>query len=71
MPENADELAKSHKAYDAKLPALQPGNLAKVEMTLKDIVVEIAPGVKYKTWAFDGHGARGRSSTSARGRRSR
>jgi hypothetical protein len=26
-------------------------------MTLKDMVVEIAPGVvKYNTWAFDGHG---------------
>ena len=26
-------------------------------MTLKDMVVEVAPGVKYNTWAFDGHGA--------------
>jgi nitrite reductase (NO-forming) len=59
VPENADELAKSHKAYDAKLPPLQSGNVAKVEMTLKDIVVEIAPGVMYNTWAFDGHGAPG------------
>ena len=31
----------------------------KVHMTLKDMVVEIAPGVKYNTWAFDGHGAPG------------
>ena len=28
-------------------------------MTLKDMVVEVAPGVKYNTWAFDGHGAPG------------
>jgi nitrite reductase (NO-forming) len=28
-------------------------------MTLKDMTVEIAPGVKYNTWAFDGHGAPG------------
>ena len=28
-------------------------------MTLKDMIVEIAPGVKYNTWAFDGHGAPG------------
>ena len=28
-------------------------------MTLKDMDVEIAPGVKYNTWAFDGHGAPG------------
>jgi nitrite reductase (NO-forming) len=59
VPDNADELAKAHKASDATLPALQAGNLAKVHMTLKDMVVEIAPGVKYNTWAFDGHGAPG------------
>ena len=35
-------------------------------MTLKDMVVEVAPGVKYNTWAFDGHGAPGPSSTSGR-----
>ena len=35
------------------------GDLVKVQMTLKDMVVEIAPGVKYNTWAFDGHGAPG------------
>jgi nitrite reductase (NO-forming) len=59
VPDNSDELAKAHKAYDAKLPPLQAGNLAKVHMTLKDMVVEIAPGVRYNTWAFDGHGAPG------------
>jgi len=31
----------------------------KVHMTLKDMVIEIAPGVKYNTWSFDGHGAPG------------
>ncbi|MEP7335498.1 MAG: hypothetical protein ABI717_06930, partial [Actinomycetota bacterium] len=59
VPGNADELAKAHKPYDATLPALQPGGLAKVHMTLKDMTVEVAPGVKYNTWAFDGHGAPG------------
>ena len=28
-------------------------------MTLKDMAVQIAPGVTYNTWAFDGHGAPG------------
>jgi nitrite reductase (NO-forming) len=28
-------------------------------MTLKDMTVEIAPGVKYNTWAFDGQGVPG------------
>ncbi len=59
VPENAAELAAAHKAYDATLPPLPAGDLVKVHMTLKDITLEIAPGVKYNTWAFDGHGAPG------------
>jgi nitrite reductase (NO-forming) len=59
VPENAQELAEAHKPYDATLPPIPAGNLAKVQMTLKDLTVEIAPGVKYNTWAFDGHGAPG------------
>ena len=57
--ENAEELAEAHQAYDAVLPAVPAGDLVKVHMTLKDMVVEIAPGVEYNTWAFDGHGAPG------------
>ena len=56
---NADALAKAHVAYDATLPPVPAGDLVKVHMTLKDMTVEIAPGVKYNTWAFDGHGAPG------------
>ena len=59
VPDNADELAKAHQATDATLPAVPAGDLVKVKMTLKDMVVEVAPGVKYNTWAFDGHGAPG------------
>jgi nitrite reductase (NO-forming) len=59
VPENAAELAAAHKPYDATLPPLAAGDLVKVHMTLKDITLEIAPGVKYNTWAFDGHGAPG------------
>jgi len=57
--ENAEELAQAHVAYDAALPPLLAGDLVKVQMTLKDMVVEVAPGVTYNTWAFDGHGAPG------------
>ncbi|HET6623543.1 MAG TPA: multicopper oxidase domain-containing protein [Gaiellaceae bacterium] len=57
--ENAEALAQAHPAYDATLPPVPAGDLVKVEMVLKDMVVEIAPGVKYNTWAFDGHGAPG------------
>jgi len=59
VPENAQQLAEAHKATDAALPPVPAGDLVKVEMTLKDMVVEVAPGVKYNTWAFDGHGAPG------------
>jgi nitrite reductase (NO-forming) len=57
--ENAEELALAHEPTSAVLPPLQSGELVKVQMTLKDMVVEIAPGVEYNTWAFDGHGAPG------------
>jgi nitrite reductase (NO-forming) len=59
VPDNAAALAEAHKAYDAAMPAIPAGDLVKIQMTLKDMVVEIAPGVKYTTWAFDGHGAPG------------
>jgi nitrite reductase (NO-forming) len=59
VPENAAELAEAHAPYDATLPPAPPGDLVKVQMTLKDMTVEVAPGVKYNTWAFDGHGAPG------------
>jgi nitrite reductase (NO-forming) len=59
VPPNAQALAEAHKAYDATLPAAPAGNLAKVHMTLKDMTVQIAPGVKYNTWSFSGHGAPG------------
>jgi nitrite reductase (NO-forming) len=57
--EDAEALAQAHPAYDATLPPVPAGDLVKVEMVLKDMVVEVAPGVKYNTWAFDGHGAPG------------
>jgi len=57
--DDAEGLAHAHAATDATLPPIPAGDLVKVQMTLKDMVVEIAPGVKYNTWAFDGHGAPG------------
>lgn len=57
--ENAEDLAMAHTATNAVLPPVPAGELVKVQMTLKDMVVEVAPGVRYNTWAFDGHGAPG------------
>jgi nitrite reductase (NO-forming) len=59
VPENALELAEAHVPTEAALPAIPPGAVVKVHMTLKDMAVEIAPGITYNTWAFDGHGAPG------------
>ena len=53
-PDDADAIAKAHKPYDATLPPLQAGPPVKVHMVMTDKAVEIAPGVKYNVWAFDG-----------------
>jgi len=53
-PDNADQLAAAHKPYDATLPPLQAGNVVHVNLVLKDITVQIAPGVKYAAWAWAG-----------------
>ena len=70
-PANAAELAKAHEPFPATLPPVTAGDVVKVQMTLKDVTIEIAPGVEYNAWGFDGRRARGRSSTRARARRSR
>ena len=59
VPTNAQALAEAHKAYDAAMPPIPATDVVKVHMTLKDMTVQIAPGVRYTTWAFDGHGAPG------------
>ena len=69
-PENADALAAAHKPYDAALPPLQAGDVVKVHLILKDITVQIAPGVKYAAWAWAG-GAPGPVIHVRRVRRSR
>ena len=58
-PANAAELAEAHKPFPAQLPPVPAGNLVKVNLTVKDQVVEIAPGVKYRIWSFAGTGVPG------------
>ena len=53
-PANAAELAKAHQPYPAELPPLTAGDVVKVHMVLKDVTIEIAPGVKYAAWGFEG-----------------
>jgi nitrite reductase (NO-forming) len=59
VPANAQALAEAHKAYDATMPPLAATDVVKVHMTLKDMTVQIGPGVNYNTWSFSGHGAPG------------
>jgi nitrite reductase (NO-forming) len=53
-PANADELAAAHRAFPAELPAAPATAVADVHLVLKDITVQIAPGVKYSAWAWAG-----------------
>ena len=53
-PANADALAAAHKPYPATMPAAQLGAVATVHLTLKDVIHEVAPGIKYSAWAFSG-----------------
>jgi len=59
VPDNADALAKAHPARSATLPAIPAGDVVNVHMKLKNMVIQIAPGIRYQTWSFDGHGAPG------------
>jgi nitrite reductase (NO-forming) len=53
-PANADALAAAHKAFPAELPAAPAGPVAHVNLVLKDVTVQVAPGVKYAAWAWAG-----------------
>jgi nitrite reductase (NO-forming) len=53
-PSNADALAAAHKPFSAALPAAPAGPVASVNLVLKDVTVQIAPGVKYAAWAWAG-----------------
>ncbi len=53
-PANADALAAAHRAFPATLPAAPAGAVANVNLVLKDIDVQIAPGVRYSAWAWAG-----------------
>jgi len=51
---NADKLAAARAPYPAELPPVPAGDVVKVHMILKDVTIEIAPGVKYNAWGFEG-----------------
>jgi nitrite reductase (NO-forming) len=43
-----------HKPYDAALPPVGPGTVHHYTIRLEDETLEIAPGVRYAGWTFDG-----------------
>jgi nitrite reductase (NO-forming) len=53
-PADAASLAAAHQPYPASLPALQAGPVAHVHLVLKDVTIQIAPGIKYAAWAWAG-----------------
>jgi nitrite reductase (NO-forming) len=53
-PANADALAAAHKPFPAALPGAPAGPVANVKLVLKDITIQVAPGVKYSAWAWAG-----------------
>jgi nitrite reductase (NO-forming) len=53
-PANADEIAAAHTPYPATLPTAPAGRIANVNLVLKDVTIQIAPGIKYSSWGFAG-----------------
>ncbi len=51
---NPDTIAASQAPFPAELPPLHAGRVLPVRITLKDVTVPIAPGVRYRAWGFDG-----------------
>ncbi len=53
-PEDAMAQSMAHKAFPAALPPAPAGPVANVHLVLKDVTIDIAPGVKYAAWAWAG-----------------
>jgi nitrite reductase (NO-forming) len=54
VPADAQALAEAHKPYDAAMPPIAATDVVRVRMVMKHKTVDVAPGVKYNVWAFDG-----------------
>ncbi|MFL5936074.1 MAG: multicopper oxidase domain-containing protein [Gaiellaceae bacterium] len=53
-PANADAIATAHRPFPATLPAVPAGAVADVHLVLKDVTVQVAPGIEYAAWAWAG-----------------
>src|SRR5262245_32800836 len=54
LPDNAEELAAAHEPFPSELPPVPDGDVVEVPIVLKDVTIDIAPGVKYAAWGFEG-----------------
>ena len=54
LPANAAALAAAHQPAPVELPPLAPGHLHHYTITLKDETFDVAPGIHYTGWTFDG-----------------
>lgn len=46
--------APVHQTYDPKAPAALQGSTVNVKLTVKELLVSIAPGITYHAWTFNG-----------------
>ena len=53
-PANADAIATAHTPFPATLPAAPADAVADVHLVLKDVTIQVAPGIKYAAWAWAG-----------------
>ncbi|HEY8778047.1 MAG TPA: multicopper oxidase domain-containing protein, partial [Gaiellaceae bacterium] len=49
-----NSFAGAHEAFPAELPAAPAGAVADVNLVLKDVEIQVAPGIKYSAWAWAG-----------------
>jgi len=44
----------THNTYNAQIPPVSPGNTANINLTMKELLISIAPNVAYHAWSFNG-----------------
>ncbi len=44
----------AHNIYNAQIPPVSPGNTVNINLTMKEILISIAPNVAYHAWSFNG-----------------
>jgi len=44
----------AHNTYNAQIPPVSPGNTVNINLTMKEILISIAPNVAYHAWSFNG-----------------